>query len=306
MLNALADRLPDLRKVSLQWEDDDLSDDDGIHCLQTAPNLVQVAVSNINHFVPVDLPTSQLTRYSLDAAWDVHWGILNLATNLTTAYVNIDFDFEEEWPPVVEPVSLIHLRRLHASHLQILDYLNLPALEAAAIRIDTFEDEEHFVPNLMSLARRSSCELKSVRLIGSPTAPVIAQLFRECATIEDLRLMFAGDATNDWKDIKKIMTVLTPLLSSTDSQTLKTLRFLILGKNRLNPADVDVFLSMAELRARNAEYAAFDYLEWLVERPGRASNLMYEGLESLKDDLSYHFSEGAQLQDLWREWRFRS
>jgi hypothetical protein len=89
ILATLRDRLPSLERLWIQWEGQESQDSvEFIDCFHTAPSLVEVGISNQFRHVPTLLiHACQLTRYYLDAPWEVHEGLLQLASNLVEAHI---------------------------------------------------------------------------------------------------------------------------------------------------------------------------------------------------------------------------
>ncbi|KAF8211032.1 hypothetical protein K438DRAFT_102106 [Mycena galopus ATCC 62051] len=76
LLTALRDRVPALKRLWIQWEDDPdrRPSVQTIDCFQSAPSLVDFGFSQS---IPVPVSIHQLTRYQVEGSWETQKGILN-------------------------------------------------------------------------------------------------------------------------------------------------------------------------------------------------------------------------------------
>ncbi|KAJ7483350.1 hypothetical protein FB451DRAFT_104841 [Mycena latifolia] len=129
LLATVRDHIPSLFRLWIQWEiSQSQTAEEPIDVFHTAPSLLDAGINNhYRHlFVPILLPSHQLTRYENDAPWTVHQGILKLARNLVEARLAI-FD-DESSPEYGDIIELPCLHRLYVSHRAILEHLRTPAL----------------------------------------------------------------------------------------------------------------------------------------------------------------------------------
>ncbi|KAJ7320892.1 hypothetical protein DFH08DRAFT_819139 [Mycena albidolilacea] len=135
LLTEFSGRLSSLKRLWIDWDDlEGQTDFEPLVCFFTAPSLVDVGISSEYRFVPVALPTYQLSRYHIYAPWAWHKNALKLATNLVEVYISAEFD-DNQWPDTDEIIILRHLRRLFVSNPQILNYIVAPAPEELAFSL---------------------------------------------------------------------------------------------------------------------------------------------------------------------------
>ncbi|KAF8211088.1 hypothetical protein K438DRAFT_1808786 [Mycena galopus ATCC 62051] len=108
---ALRDRVPSLTRVWIRWGKGGRAALESLDCFQTAPSLVDFDTNNEDLFIPITLPTHQLTRLGHDGPWNSLQGTLILSHNLVQAHITITFD-EDPWPDVHDPIDLPHLRHM--------------------------------------------------------------------------------------------------------------------------------------------------------------------------------------------------
>ncbi|KAJ7648181.1 hypothetical protein DFH06DRAFT_1135626 [Mycena polygramma] len=129
ILNDLRGRVPSLCRVSLRWDhEESQAGADPIDFLKSVPSLVDVDVLNKHRYVPVSLPSQQLTRYRLYAPWEIHEGLLKLASNLVEAGISVNSD-ASLGPESGEIIEIPSVRRLYASTPQVFCRIRVPALD---------------------------------------------------------------------------------------------------------------------------------------------------------------------------------
>ncbi|KAJ7769165.1 hypothetical protein DFH07DRAFT_880567 [Mycena maculata] len=187
LLPALRDRVPSLARLWIQW---DVAESQrgvqSINCFQTAPCLLDVGICNEYRAIPVLIPAHQLTRYELDAPWEIHWSILLLALNLVEANITLSFD-RDPWPTLGETAALLHLRRLCVAQSEVLHYLKTPSLDGLALAIRE-QGPDVFVP-LESLIIHSACSLRALTLIGYPPASATTGVLEKYPSITKLSII---------------------------------------------------------------------------------------------------------------------
>ncbi|KAJ7648296.1 hypothetical protein DFH06DRAFT_574628 [Mycena polygramma] len=196
VLAGVQDRIPSLRRLHIQWDtqQSQAGITESLDFFQSAPSLIDASIYNEFRSVLFMLPWQNLTRYLLDAPWDVHHLLLKMTPNLVEARISIAFD-PEPWPDFKEITDLIFLRRLFISHAEILDYLTTPHLEELAI--DLLADEPAgFINRLLA----SSCPLRILTLAGGPTLHPMTEILRNFPSIVELRIAFLDTVPNTLVD----------------------------------------------------------------------------------------------------------
>ncbi|KAF7352507.1 F-box domain-containing protein [Mycena venus] len=159
VLEGLRDRVPLLQRLWIQWPTpESQAEVESIDFCQNAPSLVDVATFNEHRFIPFLLPVHQLTRYDIDAPWEIHRAMLKRMPNLAEARIKINFD-DQPWPESFEIMDFFFLRRLCVSSPYILDSLRFPALEEIAIDVEEGGGHD-ILPSLDPAVTRSSCRLR--------------------------------------------------------------------------------------------------------------------------------------------------
>ncbi|KAJ7609311.1 hypothetical protein DFH06DRAFT_1308894 [Mycena polygramma] len=158
ILNNLRGRVPSLCRVSIKWDrEESQAGADSISFLESTPALVDADVLNNHRYVPVSLPAQQLTRYCLDAPWEIHEAILKLTFNLVEARIAVKFD-ANPFPESGGTIELSSLRRLYVSTPQVFHRIRVPGLEELAV---FFGGHRATVAgDLSSLVARSACNLR--------------------------------------------------------------------------------------------------------------------------------------------------
>ncbi|KAF7305223.1 ABC protein [Mycena kentingensis (nom. inval.)] len=248
-------RLTGLRRAYLSWDETEGTLVDGqdapVTFLDGAPCLDQVCVTVRDHYVPVSLPAANLTWYSIDAPWSVHRGLLKTAANLETVHVHVDVvEHHPDWAAHIdEPIRLDRLRRLYASHPEVLDYLIAPSLAECSLRVE--DDDAIFMQSLARLVRRSGCTLRTLCVSGSLTRAIIPPILAEDAllSLDTLRFIFTPDLVTR-PDISGIIDELTTPLPGTES-----IRHLAFSVGNLHALDCTSFVEMVYSRLHCDGYA---------------------------------------------------
>ncbi|KAJ6467992.1 hypothetical protein C8R47DRAFT_810655 [Mycena vitilis] len=218
MLNDLRGRVPSLCRVSIRWDcEESRAGANSIDFLGSAPSLVGLDLLNKHRYVPVSLPAQQLTRYRLDAPWEIHEGLLKLASNLVEADISVKSS-ASLWPESDVVINLSSVRRLYASTPQVFRRIRVPALEELAMN---FKSHHATVAgDLKSLLARSGCNLQRLCLAGCCHAPTNIFILQNNPSIVELRIIITKEkvarAVN--KFIERLMvpgsTPVIPQLSS--------------------------------------------------------------------------------------------
>jgi hypothetical protein len=159
ILVTLRNRLPALRKVWIQWEEDSARQR-RMDCFQNAPSLRDITLFNDTPYaVRVLVPARQLTRYDADGPWDMHRAVLTSAQSLVEARIETNLFGVPADPGQI--IELLHLERLFVSRTEVLGYLKTPALAKLALELGT----AHAVrPQLDPFVVRSSCTIRRLSL----------------------------------------------------------------------------------------------------------------------------------------------
>ncbi|KAJ7467774.1 hypothetical protein B0H11DRAFT_47263 [Mycena galericulata] len=192
-LTVLRHRVPLLRRLWLEWNDEDPVLIDSVECFIDAPSLIVVGVYEEYPSVSIPMPTHQLTRYQLGGSMEMHLRILRLAINLVEACVEIPPNTEAALPQMVEHLSL---RRLFVSDAAILDYIKAPALEEIALWASG-NDSAHNSAHLLPFQDRSSCSLRRLCLRGKPNSDDINRISLKLPSIVELVMIHVGSPTDE-------------------------------------------------------------------------------------------------------------
>ncbi|KAJ7155877.1 hypothetical protein C8R46DRAFT_1116707 [Mycena filopes] len=195
LLDALQDRLPVLRRLSVAWAE--AESQEGVHSIdsfQSAPSLVDVAVSNCHRFVSIPFPSNQLTCYDLDAPWSVHNNLLVAAPNLVQARVTADFD-TQPWPPASTIIRLLYLRRLYVSDTRVLVYLHLPMLEELVLEPRN-GDGPSILEHLQDALQRSPFPLRKLLFIGCPDAYSLTSILQKLPMLAKLAMIIEPETAH--------------------------------------------------------------------------------------------------------------
>ncbi|KAJ6467996.1 hypothetical protein C8R47DRAFT_1303136, partial [Mycena vitilis] len=192
MLNDLRGRVPSLCRVSIRWDcEESWAGANSIDFLGSAPSLVDVDVLNSHRYIPVSFATQQLTRYCLDAPWEIHEGLLKLAINLVEAHITVKFDISP-FPQSSEVVELSSVRRLYASTPQVFHRIRVPGLEELAVFYGGHRTT--VAGDLKSLVARSACTLRRVCLSGCCHTSTNMAILQSVPSIVDLRIIITKDS----------------------------------------------------------------------------------------------------------------
>ncbi|KAJ7609346.1 hypothetical protein DFH06DRAFT_1376373 [Mycena polygramma] len=184
LLASLRGRMPLLRRLWFQWDTrESQASTDSVDCFESAPSLVDVGVNNEFRFIPVSFPTQQLTRYDLDAPWDIHSGILKLTPNLREVTLTILFGAHITWP---EPRETIEL----AISLPLSENNNLIG----------------GIADLESSLVHSLCHIRSLCFAGCTNAPGIAEVLQKFRSIVEFAVIADSSAAS--AEIRILMTIL--------------------------------------------------------------------------------------------------
>ncbi|KAJ7483492.1 hypothetical protein FB451DRAFT_1364403 [Mycena latifolia] len=189
LLASLRDRVPSLYKLEVTWRDPASQQGvESIDCFRTASSLIDVVIFNKFRHIPILLPAQQLTRYTVNAPWHVHAGILKLAHSLVDARIDISFE-NDAWPDSSEPTDLLLLRRLYVSHPNILHYLRTPAVRDITYLLETDEGPGVLLRHLEPFVVRSGCSLQKFCFHGVPVLSVAAEILGKFRSLSELTVI---------------------------------------------------------------------------------------------------------------------
>ncbi|KAJ7490977.1 hypothetical protein FB451DRAFT_1552531 [Mycena latifolia] len=248
LLVILRNRLPSLRRAWIQWKSaEDQTGVQSIDCFQTASALIEIGVFNQYHYVPILLPAQQLTRYCLDAPWNVHAGILELSQSLVEAHIVVNFE-DETWPENEDIVNLMCLLRLYISNTRILNYLRTPALQEITAEVRENDEPIH---RLRPFLVRSSCNLRRLCLYGTPGADATTEILLTAPSIVELGILI--DQPEGRGEVAPLMSHLMHISGSTP--VAPRLRHLFFGCEENSSMDYELYLKMLQSRWKAAGYA---------------------------------------------------
>ncbi|KAJ7230268.1 hypothetical protein GGX14DRAFT_692091 [Mycena pura] len=285
LLTSLRDQVPCLRKIYLDWESQPAIQ--SIDCFETARSLVDFSV-DVPRYIPIHLPVPQLTRYSMNAPWDVHQRLLSLASNLTEARISSHIDNQSSSDSPI--ITLPFLRRLYVSDPEILDYITVPTLEEIALYVDRDDDGLDIPRRLASLLHRSSCPMRRLCLDGQPTACGTLAILQATSCIVELVILSMYGETppldDEATEVNTLMSTLTVSDVPGSAAVGLHLRCMIFGSDGRPFLDHAVFLEMIRSRCRavprHIERAALVICEGLLPDP-ETLNALYalrrEGLD---------------------------
>ncbi|KAJ7654601.1 hypothetical protein DFH06DRAFT_1474504 [Mycena polygramma] len=297
-LPALRDRIPSLRRLWIQWNEEELTRVDSIDGFQTAPSLLDASVFNEYRSISCALPVHQLTRYELDCSWQTHRAVLKLAPKLVEVRIDVDFD-DEPWPSPDEIIDLPALRRLHVSDAEVLDYVKVPALEGLSLWVGIYTSD---LTHLDFLLDRSACTMRYLCLTGVPDVHSITQMLRRLSHLTELAVVVTeAEASSEVDDLISTLT-----LDGTSVVEAPQLRSLVCGSVDVeNYIDFPLFLEMLKSRW-NTEGCALQTAA-LASKVGGPDHATLQGLNALRP-LGFDFLaiEGDEAGEAVKRWTFQT
>ncbi|KAJ7770030.1 hypothetical protein B0H16DRAFT_237915 [Mycena metata] len=284
LLADLRDRLPALRRLSLEWDvPDSEAVVDSIDSFQSAPLLVDATAINLYRYIPIPFPCNQLTRYQLNAPWGVHAHLLRVSPNLVQARVVVDFD-DEPWPPAGETIHLQCLRQLHVSDVDILQYLGLPVLEELTVDIADGEGPR-VLPHLAPHIKRSSSPLRNLCFFGCPDIPSICNVLQELPLVTTLAFIIDECCTTD--QVRVVVESFTVSESVAIAPQLRCLAFGVHTEDLGFPFDYPAYVRMVKSRWES-QSCAFTSATLLAGGEETIDAATFNGLDALR-------AEGLEL-----------
>ncbi|KAK7012818.1 F-box domain-containing protein [Favolaschia claudopus] len=193
LLLPLRNRLPSLHRLSLEVSHPPSTGTSELQCLDcfdSAPSLIDFECYSL---LPITLPVEQFVRYELNALWERHLQILNQASNLVEARIQIAFQGDADWPDLpAHAVNLVHLRRLFVSHGFALRYLRAPDLEQLAL-VDNLDSMTSLTSCFRPFVSSSSCQIRRL-ILGSPSAATLVEILKCASYITELVIIEDKDS----------------------------------------------------------------------------------------------------------------
>ncbi|KAJ7654609.1 hypothetical protein DFH06DRAFT_1416375 [Mycena polygramma] len=298
-LLALRDRISSLRRLWIYWNEEEFARVDSIDVFETAPCLLDAGVFNEFRFISCALPVHQLTRYEMDCSWQTHRAVLKQATRLVEARIDIDFR-DGPWPGRDGSIDLPALQRLHVSEAEVLDYLQVPALEELSIWVDVDTSD---LTHVNSLLDRSACTLRSLCLDGLPDVYSTTQILRRLSHLTELAVLVTE--TEASSEVNDLISTLT--LDAASAVVAPQLRGVFVGCVGFEDyIDFQLFLEMLKSRW-NAEGCALQTAELASKEAGGPDDATLQGLNALRS-LGFDFSptEGEEATARVRCWTFET
>ncbi|KAJ7654674.1 hypothetical protein DFH06DRAFT_1329932 [Mycena polygramma] len=294
VLEGLRDHVPSLQRLSIEWDDEESeAAEDSIDCFESAPSLADVSVTTEYRFISVSIPKGQLTRYELDAPWEIHWGVLKLNPNLVEARVNICFD-EEDWPDPGEKIELLFLRRLYASHSRVLTFLHFTLLEEISLNLydNDFDTPQNAVgpadlADLESSLMDSSCSLRKLCFQGCSDAHLIAALLQKLCSVVDFAIITDSPAASEQAEI--LMSIFNEEAAQS-GVLVPHLRRLAFGCIKEGSLNYGRFLELVKLRWEAKSYPLQSAALYVFSDPAPDVVVVVDGLNALREagfDLVY-------------------
>ncbi|KAJ7457216.1 hypothetical protein B0H11DRAFT_2063389 [Mycena galericulata] len=324
LLPALRDQLPLLSKVWIQWDGPQSQDSvESIECFHGAPALSDVGIHNEFRSVAIPFPAQHLTRYDLDGPWELNRGVLAFAPNLVEAHIQISFAHELQptvaaTPGDSEILAVRSLRRLFASHAEILDHLLAPTLDEIALHMDgtsSWDVAGAFPPFLA----RSGCSIQRFTLTGSPSAyAALTVLNRVSSSVTALVLIYDIDTDGDEDECAQAFDHLMSFLivpdpdpntaAATTTALGPHLSEIHVGCRNGTYIDHDLYLMMLQSRCRAGNLKCRLKAATLLTHLGMGpSGTTLDGLETLRrDGLDILLMEGRDALIGIKGWTYSS
>ncbi|KAJ7602703.1 hypothetical protein DFH06DRAFT_1311422 [Mycena polygramma] len=288
LLINLRGRLPLLRRLWIQWDNQgSQAATDSIQCFESAPSLVDVGVYSEYRAIPVSFPAQQLTRYELDAPWDIHRGILKLTQNLVEACVTISFDSNDWSQP--ELIELLCLRRLYISAPLALTFLKFPLLDEIALYLHPNHDGRGLA-HLESSVARSLCPIRKLCIQGCSNAPRIAEVLQTFHSIVDLAIITDTPAATANAGVLLDILDEQPLGSRVVAPQLCRLSF---GCTEQGSLDHERFCEVVKYRWEQS-VCSLKYAALFVNSGAGPDAAVLSGLNALREEgLDFFFVDGS-------------
>ncbi|KAF7371150.1 F-box domain-containing protein [Mycena sanguinolenta] len=282
-----------LKRLWIQWEHDLLMLDptiSSIDCFQSAFSLLDFGV---RQYIPVPVPVHQLTRYHGDGFLEEQLDVLELASGLVEARINIT---GHRIPLSDEAVELPSLRRLYVTYAAVLHNLKAPALEGLAVRKRQYEHPD-ISPVGLFLAR-SACPLQRLSLTGHHHEETTIQLLQRLPSLTEF--VFAIEDPDARHHIDLVMSALIISTAPGSTALAPQLQCIVLESK-----DVDYELHLAMLQSRRrATQCPLRYAALYTQRAG-PDPLTFHGHQKLRrEGLDLMVVMGAAAHQEAKHWYY--
>ncbi|KAJ7605023.1 hypothetical protein FB45DRAFT_1042859 [Roridomyces roridus] len=193
LLRDLSNQVPALRKVLLHWVDEDAEEAmDNVDFIQTAGSLVEVDILRRHDTISFTPPTNRLTRYYVNAPWEVHQQLLSMNTTLVEAHIDVHPE-EPDWTTIDGNIEMPQLRCLYVSHAELLAHLTVPNLEQLTLEFGA--GEVGVIPVLDKFFADSSNNIRRLGLRGAPGAHLTEQVLLRLPLLTELVILVYAPPT---------------------------------------------------------------------------------------------------------------
>ncbi|KAJ7693170.1 hypothetical protein B0H17DRAFT_1179078 [Mycena rosella] len=168
--------------------------------------------------------SGELTRYTLDAPWDM------------------------PWPNAAKAVDLL-LLCLFVSHADILSYLRAPAVQEIVFYLDA-DEGPHLLPHLEGFVVRSGCYFRRLYLQGTPAVAKAGEILRQNTSVTQLAIIIS--ITPHQTPVNLLMSHLTVLEGTRLAPQLFSIQLWCQGASDL---DLELYLQMLQSRWKTKDCA---------------------------------------------------
>ncbi|KAJ7654663.1 hypothetical protein DFH06DRAFT_518732 [Mycena polygramma] len=300
LLDGLRGRVPLLRRLAIEWDGEESQQAvDSIDCFESAPSLADLSIANEYRFIPVSVPTWQLTRYELDAPWDIHRSVLKLVKNLVEARIVIDLG-DNGWRVPGDNIELLYLRRLYVSDPFVLTFLEFPLLEEITLSLYR-KPADGGLPHLESSLMRSLCPIRKLCFYGCPDAHLIPAFLEKFRAIVEFTVITESPVTS--ARAQMLIDIFEEETAASSPRVVAPqLRRLSFGCLRKGSLDYTRFLEMVKYRWEASSYN-LQRAALCVGSGPHPDAAVLDGINTLrKDGLDFVFLEGTDATIEMGDW----
>ncbi|KAJ7113984.1 hypothetical protein C8R44DRAFT_796031 [Mycena epipterygia] len=233
--------------------------------------------------------------------------MLKLAPNLVVARIVVNFD-EQDWPDPREILDVLCLQSLFVSHMDILQYLKVPALTELACYIDDDDDPDDLL-HLDPFVVRSGCTLRRFAFAGSPDAQATGAILRQHPSVTQLAIMVEGHDNSDWPTLHDRANALISHLTIPGDATASAaispqLSEISFGCKDHCSFDYSLHLQMLQSRWK-VEGCTLKRAVLLIQSEPGPNAATVRGLDALREEgLDLFLGEGVEASDIMNDWMF--
>ncbi|KAJ7607888.1 hypothetical protein FB45DRAFT_1067638 [Roridomyces roridus] len=295
ILPTVQDRLPLLRRLCLEWDEEDGAEETALNvdCFQSATSLVDLRICRRWQPISYSAPANQLTRYTADAPWETHRAILSVSPGLIQAHISA-FPVLPDPEPNPEVIQLSQLQCLYVSHVDLLQYFKVPVLEQVTLRVTS--DELDITPALHRFIVDTASTVRRLGLRGLPDTGLASQILARYTSITELAiLIFGGDGYQYTEHEFSIPNALISLLDippvSEGSPVViaPKLTHVHIAFEDLLPVNADIFVRMLETRSQ-LPGGALRAVTVTMEQDPQLPAYILEKLNGLRERSGFEFS----------------